>query len=70
LPNRIETHLFDADGKRTEDEALAVRAVTVEVDEYGNVVQEHAHDDLAWEVDPISLEGDAGEFATRPKHEE
>jgi hypothetical protein len=24
---------------------------------------------LGWEVDPISLEGDAGESATRPKHE-
>ena len=70
MPNRIETHLYDADGHRTEDEALAVRAVTVEVDENGNVVQEDAHEGLAWEVDPISLEGDAGELATRPKHEE
>jgi hypothetical protein len=68
--NRIETFLYDADGNRTDDEALAVRAVTVEVDEHGNVVREHAHDDLAWKVDPISLEGDAGELATRPKHDE
>jgi hypothetical protein len=67
---RIETILYDADGKRTEDEALAVRAETVEIDEQGNVVERHAHDDLSWEVDPISLEGDLGEFATRPKHDE
>lgn len=66
---RIETFLYDADGNRTDDEALAVRAETVEVDEDGNVVERHAHDALNWEVDPISLEGDAGEFATRPKHE-
>ena len=70
MPNRIETHLYDADDHRTDDEALAVRAVTVEVDEAGNVVKEHEHDALAWKVDPISLEGDAGELATRPKHEE
>ena len=67
---RIETILYDADGHATEDEALAVRAETVEIDEDGNVVARHAHDDLSWEVDPISLEGDAGEFATRPKHDE
>jgi hypothetical protein len=41
----------------------------VELDADGNVVQRHAHDSLAWEVDPISLEGDAGEAATRPKHD-
>ena len=72
MPNRIETVLYDADGNRTDDDSLAVRAVTVEVDDEGNVVKEHAHDhdSLGWEVDPISLEGDAGEFATRPKHEE
>jgi len=28
------------------------------------------HPDLDWEVDPISLEGDEGELATRPRHEE
>lgn len=67
--NRIETVLYDAEGNRTHDEALAVRAETVELDADGNVVQRHAHDSLAWEVDPISLEGDAGEAATRPKHD-
>jgi hypothetical protein len=66
-PNRIETILYDADGNRTGDEALAVRAETVEIDANGNVVETHAHDGLAWEVDPISLEGDLGEAATRPE---
>ena len=65
--NRIETFLYDADGNRTDDEALAVRAETVEVDADGKVVAQHAHDALNWQVDPISLEGDAGEAATRPR---
>ena len=68
--HRVETILYDADGNRTDDDALAVRAETVELDEDGNVLDTHAHDGLAWEVDPISLEGDAGESATRPKHGE
>jgi hypothetical protein len=68
-PRRIETFLYDADGNRTEDEANAVRAEVVELDAEGRVIATHAHDSLAWEVDPISLEGDAGELATRPKHE-
>ena len=67
-PNRIETWLYDADGNRIDDEALAVRAETVELDAEGNVVSRHAHDSLSWQVDPISLEGDAGEAATRPRH--
>ena len=67
--NRIETFLYDADGNRTDDEALAVRAETVEVDADGKVVAQHAHDALSWQVDPISLEGDAGEAATRPRHD-
>jgi len=66
-PHRIETILYDADGNRTDDEALAVRAETLEFDADGNVVATHTHDGLAWEVDPISLEGDLGEAATRPK---
>jgi hypothetical protein len=49
---------------------LAVRAETVEVDADGNVVDRHAHESLDWKVDPISLEGDAGELATRPKHDD
>ena len=66
---RMETWLYDADGNRTEDESLAVRGEVVEVDAGGRIVARHAHDDLGWVVDPISLEGDPGELATRPKHE-
>ena len=69
MTTRIETILYDADGNRTDDDAAAVRAETVELDADGNVVNTHAHDSLAWKVDPISLEGDAGESATRPKHD-
>jgi hypothetical protein len=68
-PRRIETFLYDVDGNRTEDEAKAVRAEVVELDAQGRVIATHKHDSLGWEVDPISLEGDAGELATRPKHE-
>ena len=66
---RTETFLYDADGNRTDDESVAVRAEVVELDDNGRVVARHAHDGLGWEVDPISLEGDAGELATRPQHE-
>jgi hypothetical protein len=66
---RTETFLYDADGNRTEDESVAVRAEVVELDADGRVVATHAHDGLGWEIDPISLEGDEGELATRPKHE-
>jgi hypothetical protein len=45
-----------------------VRAEVVELDAEGRVIASHAHDSLAWKVDPISLEGDPGELATRPKH--
>ena len=66
---RTETFLYDADGNRTEDESVAVRAEVVELDDQGRVVARHVHDGLGWEVDPISLEGDEGELATRPKPE-
>jgi YD repeat-containing protein len=66
---RIETFLYDANGDRTEDESRAVRAETVELDAEGRVIATHAHDSLAWKVDPISLKGDAGELATRPEDE-
>ena len=49
--------------------ALLGESVLVTTDADGNVVQRHAHDSLAWEVDPISLEGDVGEHATRPRHD-
>ena len=68
-PSRIETRLYDADGNRTEDESIAVRGEVVELDAEGRVIATHAHDHLNWEVDPISLEGDPGELATRPEHE-
>jgi uncharacterized protein RhaS with RHS repeats len=68
-PTRIETFLYDADGNRTDDESIAVRGEVVELDAAGGVIARHAHDALSWEVDPISLEGDPGELATRPKHE-
>ena len=64
-----ETILYDADGNRTEDESIAVRAEVVEVDGEGRIIATHVHDSLNWKVDPISLEGDPGELATRPKHE-
>jgi len=67
--SRIETFLYDADGNRTDDEGVAVRGEVVELDAEGRVIAKHAHDDLSWKVDPISLEGDPGELATRPKHE-
>jgi len=63
-----KTILYDADGNRTDDESLAVRGEVVEVDDAGRVVARHP--DLDWEVDPISLEGDEGELATRPRDEE
>jgi hypothetical protein len=68
--HRLETYLYDAEGNRTEDESVAVRAEVVELDAEGRIVATHAHDSLAWKVDPISLEGDPGELATRPEHSE
>ena len=66
---RIETFLYDADGNRTDDESLAVRAELVELDAEGRVIGRRPHDGLDWQVDPKSLEGDEGELATRPEHE-
>ena len=68
-PSRIETFLYDADGNRTEDESVAVRGETVELDAEGRVLARRTHEDLDWQVDPISLEGDEGELATRPGQE-
>jgi hypothetical protein len=58
----VKSILYDADGNETADETIAVRGVTVKVDESGNVVSEIE----AWEIDPKSIEGDEGEIATRP----
>ena len=55
-PSRIETFLYEAHE-------------VVELDAKGRVIATHAHDALGWKVDPISLEGDPGELATRPRHE-
>jgi len=68
--NRIETFLYDADGNRTEDESLAVRGEIVELDASGRVIARRPKEGLDWDVDPKSLEGDEGELATRPRHEE
>lgn len=56
--------LYDKDGNPTEDESAAVRGEVVELDAEGNIVA--AHQGLSWKVDPISLDGDEGELATRP----
>ena len=66
---RTETILYDADGNRTDDESVAVRGerswrLTKPDESWAR------HPDLDWEVDPISLEGDEGELATRPRHDE
>jgi hypothetical protein len=69
-PNRIETFLYDADGNRTEDESVAVRGEVVELDSEGRILSRRPHKGLDWEVDPKSIEGDEGELATRPPHDE
>ena len=66
--SHTEAILYDADGNRTDDKSVAVRGEVVEVDDAGRVVARHPQ--LDWEVDPISLEGDEGELATRPRHDE
>ena len=68
-PSRIETFLYDADGNRTEDESVAVRGETVELDADGRVLERRTYEGLDWQVDPISLQGDEGELATRPGEE-
>lgn len=55
--------LYDKDGKPTEDHSLAVRGEVVEFDDQGIVA---TYPGLCWKVDPISLDGDEGELATRP----
>ena len=56
--------LYDNDGNPTEDESAAVRGEVVELDAAGEVIA--AHPSLSWKVDPIALDGDEGELATRP----
>jgi len=69
-PSRIETFLYDADGNRTDDESVAVRGEIVEFDAKGRVISRRPHESLDWKIDPKSIEGDEGELATRPHHEE
>jgi Mind bomb SH3 repeat domain len=54
----------DKDGKPTDDQSLAERGEVVEIDDQGVIVT--TYPGLSWKVDPISLDGDEGELATRP----
>jgi hypothetical protein len=56
--------VYDEDGKPTEDQSLAVSGGVVELDARGGIVA--TYPSLSWRVDPISLDGDEGELATRP----
>jgi hypothetical protein len=56
--------LYDEDDKPTEDRSIAVRGEVVDLDDEGRVVA--TYPGLSWKVDPISLDGDEGELATRP----
>ena len=56
--------LYDEDGKPTENQNLAVCGEVVELDDQGGIVA--SYPGLSWKVDPISLDGDEGELATRP----
>ena len=56
--------LYDEDGKPTADQRLAVLGEVVELDDRGCIVA--TYPGLFWKVDPISLDGDEGELATRP----
>ena len=56
--------LYDKDGHPTEDASVAVRGELVDLDEDGHIVATYPR--LSWKVDPISLDGDEGELATRP----
>ena len=58
----VKSILYDADGNEVADEALAVRGVTVEVDDDGEVVAELD----SWAVDRKELEGNEGALPTRP----
>jgi hypothetical protein len=69
-PTRIETFLYDEEGNRTDDESVAVRGELVELDADGRVLSRRPHEGLDWKVDPKSLEGDVGELATRPPHDD
>jgi hypothetical protein len=59
------SNLCDDEGKPTEDESYAARGEVVELNEQGEIVA--TYPGLSWKVDPISLDGEEGELATRPK---
>jgi hypothetical protein len=65
---RIETIMYDADGKEADDRTRAVRAELLERNGDGRVVRRYP--DLSWQVDERALHGDAGEAATRPESAE
>jgi hypothetical protein len=56
--------LYDKDGKPAEDQSLAVAGEVVEFDAQGAIIA--TYPGLSWKVDPISLDGNEGELATRP----
>jgi hypothetical protein len=58
------SNLYDDAGKPTEDDSHAAHGEVVELDDQGRVVA--TYPGLSWNVDPISLDGDEGELATRP----
>jgi hypothetical protein len=64
----VETVLYDAEGNETDDRAEAVRGEVIERDDDGRVVRRYP--DLSWEADARALNGDAGEFATRPDRDD
>jgi hypothetical protein len=68
--DRVETVFYDKDGNETEDASRAVRGEIVVLDPEGNVLSRRPDDSLDWKVDPISLKGDEGELATRPRDED
>ena len=59
----VKSILYDVDGNEIGDEAHAVRGVTVEVDDDGNVVTELD----SWEIDKKELGDHRGGAATRPR---
>jgi hypothetical protein len=64
MATQTHTVMYDAHGLETDDRTVAVRGEVVELDEDGTVVRRFP--DLSWRVDERSLDGDAGETATRP----
>lgn len=66
--HEIRTVLFDEHGIETNNPSRAVRGEVTEFDDNGAFVRTYEQGGLTWQVDPISLNGDEGELATRPTH--